>query len=176
MDPGGAVRCPVSGLDPYAVLGIERGATPERVRAAFRKAVRQQHPDTAGNPVDASAVRDVLEAYRLLADPSARARYDAANPALASGPTAASVTAVPDVASPSPRSARAVCHDCGGSGTVRSMDVCGSCHGSGEITMVDVGRAHVSGCRACAGRGVAMRRAVCRKCGGSGEVAVGGRG
>lgn len=32
--------------DPYVILGIDPDATPEQIRAAFRKAVVRAHPDT----------------------------------------------------------------------------------------------------------------------------------
>lgn len=36
---------PSRSSDPYAILGVERGATPEEIRAAYRRAVAQYHPD-----------------------------------------------------------------------------------------------------------------------------------
>ena len=63
--------------NPYAVLGVERDASPEEIRAAYRRAARASHPDL--HPGDASAAerfKDVQIAYELLGDPVRRAAYD----------------------------------------------------------------------------------------------------
>jgi curved DNA-binding protein CbpA len=64
-------------LDPYDVLGVERGASDEEIRAAYRRAALATHPDL--NPGDASAVKRfkrVQIAYDVLGDPAQRAAYD----------------------------------------------------------------------------------------------------
>lgn len=53
--------------DPYGALGIESGASQEQVKAAYRKAVQQHHPDR--NPGDAGAAKrfqDAQAAYDML--------------------------------------------------------------------------------------------------------------
>jgi curved DNA-binding protein CbpA len=68
--------------DYYAVLGIERSASPDEVRAAYRRAARASHPDL--NPGDQSALdrfKRVQLAYDVLIDPERRAEYDAPPPA-----------------------------------------------------------------------------------------------
>ena len=59
--------------DPYAVLGVKRGATEAQIHAAYRDAVRRTHPDAGGS---ASAFEAVQEAYETLRDPAARARFE----------------------------------------------------------------------------------------------------
>ncbi len=59
--------------DPYAVLGLERDATPEQIRVAFRRLSKKHHPDRGGKAEDFTAV---VEAYDLLRDPERRAAYD----------------------------------------------------------------------------------------------------
>ena len=62
----------------YAILGIERSASPDEVRAAYRRAARASHPDL--HPGDASAIerfKRVQVAYEVLGDPVRRAAYDA---------------------------------------------------------------------------------------------------
>lgn len=79
--------------NPYAVLGVERDATPEEIRGAYRRAARASHPDL--HPGDASAIerfKQVQVAYELLGDPVRRAAYDA--PPAGTG-SAAPVTEAP---------------------------------------------------------------------------------
>ena len=50
-------------------------ATPEEVRAAYRRRARELHPDIAGAEAEA-AMRAVNDAYRVLSDPARRVVYD----------------------------------------------------------------------------------------------------
>ena len=59
--------------DPYAVLGVKRGASEAQIHAAYRAAVRHAHPDGGGS---SAAFEAVQEAYETLRDPAARARFD----------------------------------------------------------------------------------------------------
>ncbi len=59
--------------DPYKELGIDRDATPDEIRRAYRNRARSTHPDHGG---DSSAFHHVRQAYLLLSDKDARARYD----------------------------------------------------------------------------------------------------
>ena len=52
-------------------------ATPEEISAAFRSLARTLHPDTNADPVAVDRFKVVSAAYRVLSDPSERARYDA---------------------------------------------------------------------------------------------------
>jgi len=65
------------GADPYAVLGVARGATDAAIHAGYRAAVRRTHPDTGGS---AAAFEEVQEAYELLRDPAPRRAWDAGHP------------------------------------------------------------------------------------------------
>lgn len=59
--------------DPYAVLGVNRDATPEQIKAAHRRRSKDTHPDTGGSEADFSRVQ---AAYELLRDAKRRERYD----------------------------------------------------------------------------------------------------
>ncbi len=75
-------------LDPYTVLGLERDATPQQVRDAFRQKSKKYHPDQGG---DEWAFRVVVRAYELLGEgrgPSAPAIPNA-TPIFPGGPAAA---------------------------------------------------------------------------------------
>jgi DnaJ-class molecular chaperone len=58
----------------YAVLGVSRRATPEEIRAAYRRLARVYHPDLYGP--DSGPFLDVQEAYGVVGDPARRRRYD----------------------------------------------------------------------------------------------------
>jgi len=63
--------------DPYDVLGVERGASVEEVKSAFRRLAQRFHPDK--NPGDDGAAqkfKEINAAYQILSDPEKRAMFD----------------------------------------------------------------------------------------------------
>jgi molecular chaperone DnaJ len=63
--------------DFYEILGIDKGATPEQIKKAYRKKAIEYHPDK--NPGDKQAEENfkaAAEAYEVLSDPNKKARYD----------------------------------------------------------------------------------------------------
>jgi len=60
--------------DPYKDLGVPKTASPDQIKRAHRRRVKQHHPDKPGG--DAAEFRRVNEAYVVLADPERRRRYD----------------------------------------------------------------------------------------------------
>lgn len=63
--------------DYYEVLGVERNATADEIKKAYRKKAIQYHPDK--NPGDKTAeekFKEAAEAYDVLSNPDKRARYD----------------------------------------------------------------------------------------------------
>ena len=63
--------------DPYATLGLSRGATDDEIKKAYRKLAKELHPDrNRDNPKAADRFAQVTGAYDLLTDKDKRARFD----------------------------------------------------------------------------------------------------
>ena len=62
--------------DYYTALGVNRDATPDEVKRAYRKLARKYHPDVSKEPDAEARFKEVAEAYEVLKDPERRAAYD----------------------------------------------------------------------------------------------------
>jgi DnaJ-class molecular chaperone len=63
--------------DPYAILGVARGANEKDIKAAYRKLAKELHPDrNKDNPKAAERFSDITKAYDLLSDKDKRAQFD----------------------------------------------------------------------------------------------------
>jgi DnaJ-class molecular chaperone len=63
--------------DPYALLGVARGASAAEIKSAYRKLAKELHPDkNKDNPKAAERFSAVTQAYDLLSDAGKRARFD----------------------------------------------------------------------------------------------------
>ena len=63
--------------DPYEVLSVNKNATPDEVKKAYRRLARKNHPDA--NPGDENAekrFKEISESYSILSDPDLKAAYD----------------------------------------------------------------------------------------------------
>jgi len=60
-------------FDPYKVLGVDRDASPEEIKAAGKKSARELHPDAGG---DASKFAESRQALAILTSPTKRAKFD----------------------------------------------------------------------------------------------------
>lgn len=65
--------------DLYAMLGVDREASPEEIAQAWRQRAKAEHPDSRpGDTAAPARFRALAEAYQVLGDPAARAAYDRA--------------------------------------------------------------------------------------------------
>jgi curved DNA-binding protein len=62
--------------DYYAALGVERDASEEAIKKAYRKLARKYHPDVSKEKNAEEKFKDVSEAYQTLSDKDKRAAYD----------------------------------------------------------------------------------------------------
>lgn len=60
-------------MDHYTILGLNKNATPDEIKKAYRKLASQNHPDKGG---DTSKFQKIQEAYDILSDPQKRSQYD----------------------------------------------------------------------------------------------------
>jgi molecular chaperone DnaJ len=72
--------------DYYKTLGVDKKATPEEIKKAYRKLARQYHPDR--NPDDKAAearFKEISQAHDVLGDPEKRKQYDSGSGPFATG-------------------------------------------------------------------------------------------
>jgi len=61
-------------VDPYKILGINKNASKEEIKSAYRKLAKDHHPDANGG--DDSKFKQINEAYKILTDPAAKAQHE----------------------------------------------------------------------------------------------------
>src|SRR5436190_2332215 len=64
-------------VDYYKTLGVEKNATEEEIKKAYRKLARKHHPDLNRNDKEANKkFQQINEANEVLSDPEKRKKYD----------------------------------------------------------------------------------------------------
>jgi curved DNA-binding protein len=103
--------------DYYSLLGVNRSASADEIKLAYRRLAQRLHPDVSANPQDGERFKEITVAYHVLRDAERRVRYDieameadldasereldAAKEILANGYAAAAAASVPP-ATPNP--------------------------------------------------------------------------
>ena len=62
--------------DLYEVLGVDKTASDDEIKKAFRKKARQLHPDVNKDPDAEDRFKELNEAYDVLSDPNNELKYD----------------------------------------------------------------------------------------------------
>src|SRR6266852_5743437 len=76
---------PSSQEDYYKVLQVDPAADPDIIAVAYKRLARKYHPDTNPSPEATRRMQALNTAYAVLRDADARAQYDRARSAQASG-------------------------------------------------------------------------------------------
>lgn len=64
------------GKDYYKVLGIQKGASDDEIKKAYRKQALRYHPDKNKSPGADDQFKEIAEAYDVLSDGKKREIYD----------------------------------------------------------------------------------------------------
>ena len=60
-------------MNPYEILGVEKDASPDKIKKAYRTLCKEHHPDKGGN---ADKFKEINSAYETLSDPDKKQKYD----------------------------------------------------------------------------------------------------
>ena len=159
--------------DPYRLLGLNRDATSEQIKRAFRQHSLRWHPDTNPNPAAAERFAAIAGAYACLTDPHARRRYDANHPQRGADRR---LTLDIEIWEKYAGASRIIplaifdrCSSCSGVGRVGRTCPCPSC-AAGTLMYWPQERPRDGACEVCEGFGILGR--ICQDCQGSGRRLV----
>ena len=92
--------------DHYKTLGVDKKASQEDIKKAYRKLARKYHPDTNSDAGAEERFKAISEAYDVLGDPDKRKKYDRGGSVFAGGNPFGGTGGGPAAARPRPTSAR----------------------------------------------------------------------
>jgi molecular chaperone DnaJ len=178
--------------DPYQILGVEKNATEEQIKKAYRRLAKTYHPDVNKEPGAEIRFKEIQTAFEAIGDPQKRENYDRFGTTESTDQFGHDVS---DIFNGFFNRTRQVevgqimitleecvlgcnknftlttngrCPTCSGSGSSEST-VCQHCGGRGTRN-VSQGPFNIqTGCRPCGGRGH-IRVKACSNCGGRGQV------
>ncbi|OIO52872.1 molecular chaperone DnaJ [Candidatus Peregrinibacteria bacterium CG1_02_41_10] len=179
-------------MDYYKTLGVEKNASLDEIKKAYRKLALKHHPDKTGG--DEKKFKEINEAYQVLSDSNKRARYDQFGSAGANGPGFSGNSGFAGSSDFSNFAQGSSANfDFGdvfetffGEGTGRRSRASTATHKGRDLeTALDLTFQEavfgvekelnleiLSECEACEGRGYApgSKISICKKCGGTGQV------
>jgi molecular chaperone DnaJ len=159
--------------DYYAVLGVDREASQDEIKRAYRRLARELHPDVNPDPQTQERFKEVTAAYEVLSDAKKRQMYDLGSDPLSTGGGFGAGFGFSDImdaffgsaASRGPRTRVRRGHDA----LIRlEIDLAEAAFGATREIQVDT----AIGCPTCDGSGAApgSRPVTCDMCRGRGEI------
>jgi len=61
---------------PYEILGVQRSSSPQEIKKAYKRLVKERHPDRSDAPDANDRFVDLTNAYNILSDPQRKLNYD----------------------------------------------------------------------------------------------------